>query len=285
MQWLQDLNEAQMRAVTYGDGPLLVIAGAGTGKTRVLTYRIAYLLREKNVPPWHIMAVTFTNKAANEMKERLLQLVGSEAEHVWAGTFHSACVQILRRHAQILGYSGRFSIADTADQIALVRETLKDLDMDVNKFEPRGILNAISAAKNELIDPQEYADRAWDYREKIVARVYATYQERLKSNDTMDFDDLIMQTVNLLERHEDVLRFYRDRVRYLLVDEYQDTNHAQYRLVRLLAGEDGNLCVVGDADQSIYRFRGADIRNILSFSSDYPERGGGQAREELPFHP
>ncbi len=270
MQWLQDLNEAQMRAVTYGDGPLLVIAGAGTGKTRVLTYRIAYLLREKNVPPWHIMAVTFTNKAANEMKERLLQLVGSEAEHVWAGTFHSACVQILRRHAQILGYSGRFSIADTADQIALVRETLKDLDMDVNKFEPRGILNAISAAKNELIDPQEYADRAWDYREKIVARVYATYQERLKSNDTMDFDDLIMQTVNLLERHEDVLRFYRDRVRYLLVDEYQDTNHAQYRLVRLLAGEDGNLCVVGDADQSIYRFRGADIRNILSFSSDYP---------------
>jgi DNA helicase-2/ATP-dependent DNA helicase PcrA len=270
VQWLQDLNEAQMRAVTYGDGPLLVIAGAGTGKTRVLTYRIAYLLRERNLSPWHILAVTFTNKAANEMKERLLQLVGSEAEHVWAGTFHSACVQILRRHAQTLGYSDRFSIADTSDQIALVRQTLKDLDMDAKKFEPRAILNAISAAKNELVGPQEYADQAYDHWAKIVARVYAAYQERLKNSDSMDFDDLIMQAVDLFERHDDILRLYKDRLRYLLVDEYQDTNHAQYRLVRLLAGADGNLCVVGDADQSIYRFRGADIRNILSFSSDYP---------------
>jgi DNA helicase-2/ATP-dependent DNA helicase PcrA len=270
VQWLQDLNEAQKRAVTYGDGPLLVIAGAGTGKTRVLTYRIAYLLREKGVAPSHILAVTFTNKAAAEMKERLLQLVGPVAHQVWAGTFHSACVQILRRHAEMIGYSNRFSISDTSDQIAAVRQTLRELDMDAKKFDPRAVLSAISAAKNELLDAEDYADRAHDFWEQNVARVYPVYQQKLESSDSMDFDDLIMHTVSLFECHPDILELYRERLHYILVDEYQDTNHAQYRLVRLLAGENGNLCVVGDADQSIYRFRGADIRNILSFSTDYP---------------
>lgn len=270
MQWLQELNEEQRRAVTYGDGPLLVIAGAGTGKTRVLTYRIAYLLRERGVAPSSILAVTFTNKAAAEMKERLLALVGAAAQRVWAGTFHAACVQILRQHADRVGYAKRFAIADTADQLAAVRQALKELDMDAKKFDPRAMLSAISAAKNELISAVEYGERATDFWEKSVARVYPVYQRILNSSDCLDFDDLIMQTVVVFQHHPEVLAMYRQRLHYVLVDEYQDTNHAQYRLVRLLAGEDGNLCVVGDADQSIYRFRGADIRNILSFTGDYP---------------
>jgi DNA helicase-2/ATP-dependent DNA helicase PcrA len=270
VQLLTELNDAQRRAVTHGDGPLLVIAGAGSGKTRVLTYRIAYLLQEKMVPPYHILAVTFTNKAASEMKERLLHLVGPVAGRVWMGTFHSTCVRILRNHATLLGYSSSFTIFDTTDQLAAVRLALRELNIDSKKVEPRAVLSAISGAKNELRGAAEYAERAVDHWEKIVARIYPVYQEQLVRNDCMDFDDLIMQAVKLFEGYPEVLSGYRDRFRHLLVDEYQDTNHAQYRLVEMLAGEKGNLAVVGDADQSIYRFRGADIRNILSFSRDYP---------------
>lgn len=270
MTWLSELNEAQKQAVTYGDGPLLVIAGAGSGKTRVLTYRIAYLMRVQGVAPKHILAVTFTNKAAREMKERLLQLVGAIAERLWIGTFHATCVQILRRHADRIGYNRNFSIFDTSDQLAAVRETLRELNLDPKKFEPRALLSAISAAKNELVDTQTYSDKASDFWERQVARVYDVYQEKLNTNKGMDFDDLIMQTVRLFKECPDVLAEYADRFQYILVDEYQDTNHAQYQLVSLLAGESPNLCVVGDADQSIYRFRGADIRNILDFERDYP---------------
>jgi DNA helicase-2/ATP-dependent DNA helicase PcrA len=267
---LQDLNEAQQRAVRHGDGPLLVIAGAGSGKTRVLTYRIAYLLREKHIPPHQILAVTFTNKAAKEMKERLVGLVGPTAQRVWMGTFHSTCVQILRSFADRLGYTRNFSIFDTSDQLVTMRETLKELNVDPKKFEPRAVLGSISAAKNELIGVEEYASNSGDFWERSVARLYAAYQKKLQANDAMDFDDLIMQTVRLFETQPDVLALYRERFRYCLVDEYQDTNKAQYHLISLLAGESANICVVGDADQSIYRFRGADIRNILDFERDFP---------------
>jgi DNA helicase-2/ATP-dependent DNA helicase PcrA len=268
--WLKDLNAAQQLAVCHGDGPLLVIAGAGSGKTRVLTYRIAYLLREKQVPPYQILAVTFTNKAAKEMKERLLSLVGPIAERVWMGTFHSTCVQILRSFADRLGYSKSFSIFDTSDQLVAMREVLKELNVDPKQFEPRAVLSSISAAKNELIGVDEYSAKSGDFWERSVARIYAAYQKKLRTNDAMDFDDLIMQTVSLFETQPDVLARYQERFSYCLVDEYQDTNKAQYHLISLLVGESANLCVVGDADQSIYRFRGADIRNILDFERDFP---------------
>lgn len=270
MNWLDVLNEAQVKAVTYGDGPLLVIAGAGSGKTRVLTYRIAYLMRERHISPFHILAVTFTNKAAREMKERLVQLVGPMAERVWMGTFHATCVQILRRHADLLGYNRSFTIFDTTDQVAAMRAVLKELNMDAKSFDPRACLGSISAAKNELLSAAEYGDRASDFWDRNVARAYEAYQTKLRVNNAMDFDDLIMLTVALFTNYPEVLAQYTDRFQYLLVDEYQDTNAAQYRLIKLLAGEQGNLCVVGDADQSIYRFRGADIRNILDFERDYP---------------
>lgn len=271
MNLLNGLNEAQRAAVTAGDGPLLVIAGAGSGKTRVLTYRIAYLLAERKVSPYSILAVTFTNKAAKEMKERVERLVGPMAEAIWVGTFHSTCVQILRREAEHVGYKSNFLIFDTTDQLGVIRESLKELDLDPKNFEPRSLLYAISAAKNELIGPGEFDRRASDYREETIARVYAKYQAKLHENNAFDFDDLIMYTVLLFRHHPDVLQKYQDRFRYILVDEYQDTNHAQYLLVRLLAEKHRNLFVVGDADQSIYSFRGADIRNILEFEQDYPD--------------
>lgn len=267
---LANLNAAQLAAVTYDKGPLLVIAGAGSGKTRVLTYRIAYLIGERKVDPARILAVTFTNKAAQEMKERLSGLVGPLVERLWVGTFHAICVQILRRHADRLGYPRSFTIFDTADQQAAMRQVISELNLDSKKYEPKAVLAAVSAAKNELIDCRTYAERAGNLWEKQVAKAYQAYQEKLKQNKAMDFDDLIMQTVTLFESCADVLQEYRERFAHILVDEYQDTNHAQYRLVSILAAGGPQLCVVGDADQSIYRFRGADIRNILNFERDFP---------------
>ncbi|MBO8142527.1 MAG: DNA helicase PcrA [Firmicutes bacterium] len=269
--WLDELNDAQRAAASYTGGPLLILAGAGSGKTRVLTYRVAYLLSAAAVPPEGILAVTFTNKAAREMRERVARLVGPAAEQVWVGTFHATCVQILRRHADRLGFPRQFLIFDTADQIAAVKECLKDLNLDPKRFEPRSILAAISGAKNELADPEQVSRRASDFWERTVARVYERYQAKLKENGAFDFDDLILMTVKLLEREPDLLARYQERFVHLLIDEYQDTNRAQYVLVNMLASRHRNLCVVGDADQSIYRFRGADIRNILDFQRDYPD--------------
>ena len=268
--WLNDLNETQRAAVEHVDGPLLIIAGAGSGKTRVLTYRMAYLL-ERGVSPSAILAVTFTNKAAAEMRERISQLIGPRADHVWMGTFHSMCVRILRRYADRLGFPNQFLIFDTADQLAAVRAVLKELDLDPKRNDPRSLLSSISAAKNNLLGPGEYAETASDFWERTVARVYEKYQEKLRENGAFDFDDLLLATVRLFRQEEDVLQYYRDRFQYLMVDEYQDTNKVQYVLVNMLAEKHRNLCVVGDADQSIYRFRGADIRNILDFERDYPD--------------
>lgn len=271
MDWLADLNEAQREAVMHVDGPLLVVAGAGSGKTRVLTYRIAYLMLEHGVPPYAIMAVTFTNKAAREMRERIESLVGSMAERVWMGTFHATCVQILRRHADAIGYSRDFLIFDTADQLTVIRECCKELNIDPKHLDPRAIRAEISQAKNERIDPEAYREAATDFRARQMARVYEAYQAKMQEAKAFDFDDLLVRTVDLFEAAPDVLRSYQDRFRYILIDEYQDTNHVQYLLVKMLAAQHRNLCVVGDADQSIYKFRGADIRNILDFERDYPD--------------
>lgn len=272
LTWLEKLNERQKEAVMHTDGPLLVVAGAGSGKTRVLTYRIAYLLESGKALPSQILAVTFTNKAAAEVKERLKEIIGPFADTLWVGTFHSTCVQILRRHADRIGMKRHFVIFDTADQMAAMRATLKELNVDTKTFEPRAVLSKISAAKNELIDWETFQDRAGnDYWERNVGRFYEHYQRKLVEHSAMDFDDLLMQTVRLFEEHPDVLAEYQQRFRYVLIDEYQDTNRAQYVLVKLLCAAHRNLCVVGDADQSIYRFRGADIRNILDFESDYPD--------------
>lgn len=268
---LSRLNPEQRRAVEFGDGPLLIIAGAGSGKTRVLTYRIAHLIHVRGVPPWRILAVTFTNKAAREMKERIEQLIGTTASGLWIGTFHSICGQILRREASVLGYTSHFLIFDTTDQLGVVKEVMKELNLDAQRFEPRTVLSQISRAKNELIGPETFSDRAADFVEKQIARVYKGYQQRLKNANAMDFDDLLLNTVLLFRNHPDVLANYQNRFDYILVDEYQDTNHAQYVLVNRLAERHRNICVVGDEDQSIYSFRGADIRNILDFEKDYPD--------------
>ena len=271
MDILSTLNSRQKAAVLHGDGPLLVVAGAGSGKTRVLTYRIAHLISARGVPPYFILAVTFTNKAAKEMKERVARLVGPLGEQVWVATFHSTCVQILRREANKVGYERNFLIFDTADQLSVVKEAIKELDLDTRRIEPRAALNAISGAKNELMSPEEYSQQAGDFWDKTIARIYGKYQRKLVAANAMDFDDLIMATVRLFRTQPEVLGWYQERFRYILVDEYQDTNHAQYVLINLLASKYRNLCVVGDADQSIYRFRGADIRNILEFEQDYPD--------------
>jgi DNA helicase-2/ATP-dependent DNA helicase PcrA len=266
-----ELNPSQREAVAATEGPLLVVAGAGSGKTRVLTYRIAYLIRELGVSPYSILAITFTNKAANEMKERVGLLVGAVSRGMWVSTFHSACVRILRQHASMLGYRNAFSIYDDIDARRLVQYCVRDLDLDPKRFPPKGIRAAISNAKNELIDFESFAQQgSGPYHEK-VADVYRLYQQRLLEASAMDFDDLLMVTVELLGAFPRVLDEYQDRFRYVLVDEYQDTNHAQYRLVQLLAAKHRNLCVVGDSDQSIYAFRGADVRNILEFERDYQD--------------
>jgi DNA helicase II / ATP-dependent DNA helicase PcrA len=276
MQYLSDklingLNPEQQNAVKATDGPLLLMAGAGSGKTRVLTHRIAYLIVEKRVNPYNILAITFTNKAAREMKERIRTMMGGAADEIWISTFHSMCVRILRRDIDRMGFNRNFTILDTTDQQSVIKGILKDKNIDPKKFDPRAILGSISSAKNELIDPEEYAKTAGGYFDQVVSDVYTEYQKRLRKNQALDFDDLIMMTIQLFTRVPDVLDYYQRKFQYIHVDEYQDTNKAQYMLVKFLANRFKNLCVVGDSDQSIYRWRGADIANILSFEKDYPD--------------
>jgi DNA helicase II / ATP-dependent DNA helicase PcrA len=271
------LNPQQQEAVQHAGFPLLVVAGAGSGKTRVLTRRIAYLLAERNVAPYEVLAITFTNKAAGEMKERVAELVGDRARSMWVSTFHSACVRILRKEAQLLGYSNSFTIYDQSDSLRLITLVMRDMNLDSKKYAPRAVQSLISSAKNELQGPADYLNQSKNQFDQIVADVYAIYQKRLTSANSMDFDDLIAKTVEVLQRHPEARAKYRSRFRHILVDEYQDTNHAQYILIKELVGDvrDGfpiaELCVVGDADQSIYAFRGANIRNILQFEADYPQ--------------
>ncbi len=268
---LNNLNSEQKEAVKHYQGPLLVLAGAGSGKTRVLTRRIAYLIEFYGVSPYNILAVTFTNKAAGEMKERIGKLLGGLNENIWVSTFHSFCVRILRREIGKLGYNNNFVIYDTSDQKSLLKQVFKELNLDPKKTNPSAVLAEISRAKNELIGPEEYNQTIGDFFMKITGRVYELYHKKLKDNNALDFDDLIMKTVELLRNYPLVMEYYQDRFKYISVDEYQDVNTAQYSLVRLLAGKYKNLCVVGDPDQGIYGFRGADIRNILNFEQDYPE--------------
>ncbi|HHW12816.1 MAG TPA: DNA helicase PcrA [Firmicutes bacterium] len=268
--WKNELNPAQREAVCHTEGPLLILAGAGSGKTRVLTYRIAQLLKN-GVDPGRILAVTFTNKAAQEMKERVIQLIGPQAEQIWLMTFHAACVRILRRDGAAIGVASNFVIYDTQDQLIVVREALQELNISEKTCNPRAVLATISRAKNELVGPEEYAADAVDFWASLVKKVYPLYQKKLVDNGAVDFDDLIGLTIRLFRECPEVLAKYQERFRYILIDEYQDTNYAQYVLVRLLADKYRNLCVVGDDDQSIYGFRNADIRNILDFEKDYPE--------------
>src|SRR5688500_18801711 len=268
---LEGLNPVQREAVVHDAGPLLIVAGAGSGKTRVLTHRIGYLIQECGVSPFEILAITFTNKAADEMKQRVAALVGPVAQRMWVSTFHSACVRILRRDAKLLGYPSSFTIYDQADAVRLVGYVLRDLNLDTKKMPPRTVHATISTAKNELVDFETYRERARTVFDRRIADVYAEYQRRLLAAGAMDFDDLLMVTVNLLQAQPDVLSHYQARFKHLLVDEYQDTNRAQNELVLMLGREHRNVCVVGDSDQSVYRFRGADIRNILEFEEAFPE--------------
>ncbi len=270
-EYLADLNPAQREAVLTTEGPLLVVAGAGSGKTRVLTYRVAHLISACGVQANEILAITFTNKAAGEMRERLEGLLGPLARAIWILTFHAACGRILRREAPRLGYKTNFTIYDQADQVRLTKQCLEELDRDPKRFVPGGIHAQISSAKNQLIGPDEYLSRVSSFYDQTVADVYRLYQARLHASNAVDFDDLLMLTVEVLERFPEALARWQKAFRYVLVDEYQDTNHAQYRLLQLLAGKHRNLMVVGDPDQSIYAFRGADIRNILEFERDFPE--------------
>ncbi|WP_145800482.1 DNA helicase PcrA, partial [Bacillus paralicheniformis] len=269
-QLLSGLNKMQQEAVKTTDGPLLIMAGAGSGKTRVLTHRIAYLMAEKRVAPWNILAITFTNKAAREMKERVERILGPGADDIWISTFHSMCVRILRRDIDRIGINRNFSILDTSDQLSVIKGILKERNIDPKKFDPRSILGSISSAKNELIDPEEYEKTAGGFFEQVVSDVYKDYQKKLRKNQSLDFDDLIMTTIILFDRVPEVLEYYQRKFQYIHVDEYQDTNRAQYLLVKKMAQRFENICVVGDSDQSIYRWRGADIANILSFEKDYP---------------
>ncbi|MEG1902639.1 MAG: UvrD-helicase domain-containing protein [Clostridium sp.] len=270
MNKYESLNPKQQEAVFYTEGPLLVLAGAGSGKTRVLTHRIAYLIEEKNVNPWNIMAITFTNKAAAEMRERVNKIVGFGAESIWVSTFHSSCVRILRRHIESLGYTTNFTIYDGDDQKTLMRQIFKKLDVDPKQYKERAVLSAISSAKDEMVTPEEFELNAGgDFRQKQIAQIYKAYQKELKKNNALDFDDLIAKTVELFQNVPEVLDYYQERFRYIMVDEYQDTNMVQFKLVDLLAAKYRNICVVGDDDQSIYKFRGADIENILSFEKAF----------------
>ena len=266
------LNDKQKEAVFTTEGPVLILAGAGSGKTRALTHRIAYLIGEKGVAPWNILAITFTNKAAEEMRERVDKLVDYGSDSIWVSTFHSMCVRILRRYIEGLGFTTSFSIYDSDDQKTLIRQVLKKLELDPKMYKEKSILAEISSYKDKLISPDEAAvNAAGDYRRMKVAEAYHYYQSRLKQNNALDFDDLIVKTIELLESDTEVRNYYQERFKYILVDEYQDTNYAQFKLVSLLAGKYKNLCVVGDDDQSIYKFRGADIENILGFERVYPQ--------------
>lgn len=266
------LNIEQREATEHVDGPLLILAGAGSGKTRVLTHRIVYLIEEIGVNPWNILAITFTNKAAEEMRERVDRLVGFGADQIWVSTFHSACVRILRRHIDQIGFGTNFTIYDADDQKTVMKRILKRLNIDTKQFSDKTFLNAISSAKDELISVADYEiDAMGDFRKSLIAKVYREYQETLKASNALDFDDIIVKTVELFKTRPEVLGHYQNRFRYIMVDEYQDTNTAQFELIRLLADRSRNLCVVGDDDQSIYKFRGANIRNILDFELHYPE--------------
>lgn len=266
------LNEQQSEAVLHTEGPLLILAGAGSGKTRVLTHRIAYLIEEKGVNPWNILAITFTNKAAGEMRERVDQLVGFGSESIWVSTFHSTCVRILRRHIDLLGYDTNFTIYDADDQKTLMKDVCKLLNIDTKVYRERSLLNAISHAKDELVTPEEFLLQAGgDFSQKKIAEVYAEYEKQLRANNALDFDDLLVKTVQLFQTQKDVLEYYQERFRYIMVDEYQDTNTVQFELIRLLASKYRNLCVVGDDDQSIYKFRGANIKNILNFEQVFED--------------
>ena len=272
MHLLEGLNEQQQQAVMHTDGPLLILAGAGSGKTRVLTHRAAYLIEECGVNPYHIMAITFTNKAAGEMRERIDQIVGYGSESIWVSTFHSACVRILRRYIDRLGYDTNFSIYDADDQKTVMKEVCKKLEIDTKLHKEKMFLNVISSLKNEMVDPIEFETQAAaDYEKRIQARVYSEYQRVLHQNNALDFDDLLTKTVELFKLDKEVLNSYQERCRYIMVDEYQDTNTVQFEFIRLLAGKYHNLCVVGDDDQSIYKFRGANIYNILNFERHFAD--------------
>ena len=273
MNSFHTLNPMQQEAVLHTEGPLLVLAGAGSGKTRALTHRVAYLIEEKNVAPWNILAITFTNKAAGEMRERVNGLVEYGADSVWVSTFHSLCVRILRRFIENLGYDTSFSIYDTDDQKTLMKQIFKSMEINNKQYKERGVLSVISSAKNELITPEEFALNAradGDFRGQKIAEIYKEYQMQLKKNNALDFDDLLVKTVELFDAKPEVLDYYQEKFKYIMVDEYQDTNTAQFKLVSQLAKKYGNICVVGDDDQSIYRFRGANIRNILNFEQAFP---------------
>jgi len=267
---LKGMNDKQQEAVLQTEGPLLIMAGAGSGKTRVLTHRIAYLIEEKGIMPWRILAITFTNKAAKEMRTRIVQLLGESGNDVWASTFHALCVRILRRHIDLLGYNRAFTIADTSEQRTLVKRIMKDLNLDPKQFDPRAVLGAISNAKNSLQTPSDFRKSASGPFEEKAAEIYEAYQKQLAQNQAVDFDDLIMLTIKLFNQEAEILKQYQDKFQYIHVDEYQDTNDAQYTLVNLLAKGYQNLCVVGDADQSIYGWRGANMDNIMNFEKDYP---------------
>jgi len=277
MDLLNALNPLQRQAVEYTDGPLLILAGAGSGKTRVITHRIAYLVYQRGVSPRHILAVTFTNKASEEMKARIFKLRDAECgmrnmEGLWTGTFHSICLRFLRMHSQVIGYSKDFAVYDKTDQLGLVRECVKELNISEDLYQPSSIARRISFLKGRLTTPAEFSQRAQGFGiEDKVLKVYRLYQDKLASNHAMDFDDLIMRCIELFEKDSEVLGRYQERFKYILVDEYQDTNPSQYKLIRLLSNRHRNLCVVGDDDQSIYRFRGAELQNILGFESDYPD--------------
>ena len=267
---INGLNDRQKEAVLATDGPCLVIAGAGSGKTKVLTHKIAYDI-ESGIKPWNILAITFTNKAANEMKERIEKLIGDAAKDLWMGTFHSICVRILRRYIDRIGYKTDFVIFDTSDQKTLIKECLKALKVDDKIFTDRGVLSEISNGKNEMLEPKAYGVKyAGDFRKEKIAEIYELYQRRLRENNAIDFDDIINFTIKILSENPDVLDYYTEKFKYILVDEYQDTNKAQFTLVSLLASKYGNVTAVGDNDQGIYSFRGADISNILNFERDFP---------------
>ena len=294
MDTLANLNPQQQAAVEHINGPMLILAGAGSGKTKVLTCRIAHLL-ELGVSPYKILAITFTNKAAKEMRDRVDTMVGPAAKDVWLYTFHAFCARFLRREIEVLGtHKSNFAIYDAADQKNLLKSILKDMNLDEKRFPPAALQNAISNAKNQMQDAAAFAKLAGDFFEQKAAEVYELYEKRLLANNAMDFDDLLMLTVKILAEFPEVREKYQQRFSYIMIDEYQDTNRTQYLLTRLLAGDEGNLCVVGDADQSIYGWRGADIRNILDFEKDYPKakllkleqnyRSTTEAGTELPFH-
>ncbi|MCR5477083.1 MAG: DNA helicase PcrA [Lachnospiraceae bacterium] len=272
MKSIEGLNPEQQRAVVCTEGPLLILAGAGSGKTRTLTHRVAYLIEERQVRPWNILAVTFTNKAAGEMRERVENLVSFGGNEVWVSTFHSLCIRILRRHIDRLGYDPKFTVYDSDDQKTVMKQVCKKLNIDTKNYKERTLLGAISKAKDSLVDVAEYENSTFgDFTKVVIARAYREYQDQLKRSNALDFDDIILLTVKLFKEYPEILNNYQERFRYIHVDEYQDTNTAQFELIRLLADKYRNLCVVGDDDQSIYKFRGANIRNILDFEAHYPE--------------